>query len=107
MVKVISRLFSVAFQMLFALLIVFGFHYDEIKEYNFIDFIIKFFDSFRQIVFTHLNNSNYGKYIAEFSLLWNLELIVFLFKRQIDILKNIATSLKKDDVFYEDDIEDL
>ena len=107
MVKAIYGFLYVGFLVLLNLLIIFGFHYDEINEYNFIDFILQFILSFEQIVFRHLNNSNYGKYIAEFLLLESLQVIGFHLKKQVDILKHIATSLKKDDVNYEDNIEDI
>ena len=107
MVKAIFGFLGLGLQILLTLLIIFGFHYDEINEYNFIDFIYKFLGSLKQIIFSHLINSNYGKYIAEFILLLSLEAIGLHLKKQSDILKHIATSLKKDDVYYEDDIEDV
>ena len=107
MAKAIFGFLGIGLQSLLTLVIIFGFHYDEINEYNFINFIYKFFGSVVQIIFSHLINSNYGKYIAEYFLLISLQAIGFHLKKQSDILKHIATSLKKDDVYYEDDIEDV
>lgn len=110
LLKIILRIF---FDVFLALLLTYFFNKSEIGSATFYEFsndLIWSATRLTESLFHHVdleNNENYGKYIAEvFAILLFFGLIQCV--RNIEnLLKHIATSLKKEDVDYSEDIDDI